>query len=176
MGHLEQLNIGFVAAEDRLLLRMRAAGAEGKAEYRLWLTRRFVKLLWVTLEQMLVRETARDVRLAPENREVARRFQEEAALQGTDFSTPFQSEPALLPWGEEPLLATKIQVGAGPDGQQILTINDAKNRGINITLDFPLLTSLRKLLADAVRLAAWDLILGETTEKVAAPAEKRSIN
>ena len=44
------MTMGFSAEDDRLLLRL---STRDRTEYRLWLTRRFVKVLWGALIQTL---------------------------------------------------------------------------------------------------------------------------
>ena len=43
---LHQINLGYSPEEDRILLRINTTG---KTEYRLWMTRRYVKILWKLL-------------------------------------------------------------------------------------------------------------------------------
>lgn len=174
---LQQINISFVPVEDRLLLRMTAGKPGGLSEYRVWLTRRFVRLLWSTLEQMMELEMKKNPSISPESRQVVRQFQEDAALKNTDFSTPFQDEqPSSLPLGDAPILASLIQSGHGHDGQQVLCIKDQRNQGINITLNLQLIHSVRKLINDAVRLAQWDLNIAQNEGLTPIDQFPRTIN
>ncbi|MDI6725528.1 MAG: hypothetical protein QMD32_01075 [Smithellaceae bacterium] len=154
---LQQINISFVPVEDRLLLRITSGQAGALSEYRIWLTRRFVKLFWTTLEQIIGTEINKNPYLSPGNKQEVCRFQEDAALMKTDFSTPYKAEQAELPLGEEPILASLIQTGISGDGQHVIRISDLKNRGISITMTPQLIYSVRKLLTDAVLQAQWDL-------------------
>lgn len=157
LDQLQQINISFVPLEDRLLLRLTSGKAGALSEYRVWFTRRFVKLLWATMGQMLAGEIKKNPYFSPENQQEVGRFQEAAALGKTDFSTPYQAEQAALPLGVEPILASSIQTGNDAGGQQVIRINDLRNQGITITMTPQLIYSVRKLLADAIFQAQWDL-------------------
>jgi hypothetical protein len=88
---LHQINIGFSPEEDRLLLRINTTG---KTEYRLWMTRRYVKVLWRMLTKSV--ESLPDVvaQAAPESREAVKSFQREEARQAADYSKDFEEAPA----------------------------------------------------------------------------------
>ncbi len=174
---LQQINISFVPVEDRLLLRMTAGRPGTLSEYRVWLTRRFVKLLWSTLEQMMEVETKKNPSFSPESIPLVRQFQEDAALKNTDFSTPFKDEqPSSLPLGEAPILASLIQSGYSREGQQMLRINDQRDQGINITMNLQLIHSVRKLISDAARLAQWDINIAPNERETQADQFPRTIN
>ena len=50
MAKLSQIQVSFAPAEDRLLLRV---STDEHTEFQFWLTRRYVRLLWPILEQMV---------------------------------------------------------------------------------------------------------------------------
>jgi hypothetical protein len=156
-GPLKQLNITFSPVEDRLMLRMTTGAPDALVEYRIWLTRRFVRVFWNTLEKVLETLASRDTRIAPDSRDAVMQFQQEAALSRANFSTPYGAENAKTPLGETPLLVSKIQVRKGPKGQPVLTMQTQKGQGVNMALNPHLVHSLRKLLADAVKKVEWDL-------------------
>ncbi len=80
---LHQINLGFSPEEDRLLLRINTTG---KTEYRLWMTRRYVKLLWKLLTKSV--DSLPDVKAqaAPETREAVKSFQRVEARQAANYS------------------------------------------------------------------------------------------
>jgi hypothetical protein len=164
-SQLNQINIAFSPVEDRLLLRMTSGSADGLAEYRLWLTRRMVRLLWPVLDRMIAAETGGSPQVTQENRDAVMQFQQEAALSKANFSHPYEAEIKKTPLGNAPLLVSKIQVRQSPRGGRILSLNAANGQGINIGLNTGLIHSVKKLLVDVVRQAQWDLALG------AAPAQ-----
>jgi len=164
-GPLKQLNITFNPVEDRLLLRMTTGTPDSLVEYRVWLTRRFVRVFWKTLEKLLETIAGRDTRVAPDSRNAVMQFQQEAALSRTNFSTPYGAENAISPLGEAPLLVSKIQVRKGPQGRPVLSMQTQKGQGVNIAVNPHLVHSLRKLIADAVKKVEWDLPFTIYTEE-----------
>jgi hypothetical protein len=167
-GPLKQLNITFNPVEDRLLLRMTSGKPDSLAEFQIWLTRRFVRVLWNTLEKVLEKVASTDTRVTADSRNAVMQFQQQAALAKADFSTPYGSQGAAKPLGEQPLLISKMQVRTGPEGKPILILQTQDGKGVNMALSPHLVHSLRKLLADAVKKVEWDLpfsIYTEATEQ-----------
>jgi hypothetical protein len=175
-GPLKQLNITFSPIEDRLLLRMTTGAADSLAEYRIWLTRRFVRVFWKTLERILETTAGMDIRVPPTSRDAVLQFQQEAVLAKADFSTPYGAQNAATPLGESPLLVSKIKVGKGPQGKPVLSLQTQEGHGLTMAVTPYLVHSLRKLLADAVKKVEWDLpfsIFSEAGHKETPPAAQR---
>lgn len=168
---LQQMNIGFSPVEDRLILRITGKTPEGSAEYRFWLTRRLVRLLWDGLAKVLETDTDTDPRVEPSAREMVKQWKEEEAISKADFSTPFKPEEASLPLGEAPVLVSKIQLRSmGPD-QKVVVLNDEKGVGITLSLKPEMIHSIRKLIADAANKAEWDLNLSLLTGAASLTSE-----
>jgi hypothetical protein len=154
---IHQMQIGFDAAEDRLRMRLSTTNGD---EFRLFLTRRFIRLLWPELLKTF--ETAVAIK-APEP--VARRevvaFEREKAIAETDFKTPFRETmpeaPRHFPLGEMPFLATRAQVTVERPGAYRLTLDPQVGQGIELGLDNRLMYSLCQLIETAVHGADWDL-------------------
>ncbi|MBN1101836.1 MAG: hypothetical protein JXL84_00330 [Deltaproteobacteria bacterium] len=156
MQKIHQIQIRFVPAEDRLMFRVRTTD---QREFRLWFTRRYVKLLWKGLQQVLA-ETQSVISPDPQTRQAVLSFQHEQAVAKMDFSTPYQQgSEAQRPLGDEPVLLTNIQMRPGPGKNQILRLHPEQGPGVELALDATWLHSFCKLLADAVRKADWDLTL-----------------
>ena len=153
-----QLNLTFIPVEDRMLFRI-ASGNPGVTmeEYRLWFTRRLVKLLCNALDRMIDISTSMDPRIPPEGRSAIKQFQQSAALSSTDFTTPYAYEKAIAPLGPNPLLIHKFQTRKGDGNGHILSLEATAGQTINITLSLQLIHSLRKLLADIIEKADWDI-------------------
>jgi len=152
---LHQIKIDYAAEADRLL--MLVATHDG-AEFRLWMTRRFVKLLWPLLLKMVEDSSPRVLTQAnPEAKKALLGIEHEQAVKKADFSTPFQAAPRSTPLGNEPLLLARIQTGRDPRGLPLLSMHPSTGQGINLTLDGVLLHSICKLIAAAVSKADWDL-------------------
>ncbi len=180
---IHQLQVAFDAAEDRLLLRVTTTAQE---EFRVFLTRRFVKGLWPLLVNMIASKVAVKAPVAEARREVMA-FEHEKAVRETDFKTPFQEPPKeaprRMPLGNAPYLATQGQVRL-VDGVFKLALNPAQGQGIEIGLDDRLMHSMCRLIEQAARNAEWDLpqfapvqsaSTGEAPAQDATPA-KRLLN
>ncbi len=156
MAKLQQLNISFEPAQDRLLLRLRT---DDDSEFRSWITRRYLKLLWGVLKEMLASLSPTPAQSDNATQGAMLAFQEEAALQKTDFQSPYKEGASTLPLGEEPVLLTDIQRKPGPNGLQILRLAPQGQQGLELTCDLTMLHSLSKLFSDAMQKAQWDLDL-----------------
>jgi hypothetical protein len=178
--NIHQLQIAFDATEDRLLLRVSTTAQE---EFRIFLTRRFIRILWPHLLQKLESKVAIKAP-APEARREVLAFEHEKAVRETDFSKPF-SEPApatprLFPLGEAPFVAVHGQLRMESAGAYKLILNPAKGQGIEIGLDDRLMHSFCQLVETAARNADWDLgffpSAAVTPEEAVAARPARMLN
>jgi hypothetical protein len=155
MAQLDQIQISFVAAEDRLLLRMSTQSGE---EFRFWLTRRFVKALRPGLSQTLSHQPRIQVQANTEAKQELLNFQHQQAVQASDFKTPYKNELKSLPLGEQPVTLTRFQVRPQPEGRVILTVGPEQGNGIDLALNPHLVHSLIALLNNALDRADWGLV------------------
>jgi hypothetical protein len=168
---LHQLKVDYDAEQDRLL--MLIAASDG-VELRMWLTRRFVKLLWPLLVK-LAEEASPRIRTQanPEARKALLGIEHQQAVQKADFSRAYERQPRSTPLGEEPLLLGRIQTGHDRQGQPVLALHPAEGQGVTLTLDSVLLHSVCRLLQAAVKKSGWDMDL-KLPGAEPAPAEERS--
>lgn len=153
---IHQMQIIFVPVQDRLLFRLHTTD---RNELKLWFTRRYVKLLWQVLQQMLG-GTQSGTSTDPRTKEAELSFQHEQALAKMDFSTPYRETPEVhRPLGDEPVLVARIQVKPGPENTRVLCMHPEQGQGVEIVLDSIWLHSLCKLLVGAVKRSGWDLEL-----------------
>ncbi len=178
MSDRTQINLSYNPVEDRLLLRLSAPSPQGLVEYRMWITRRFTRMMWLALDQVLKDESEANPRVEPRGREMVRRFEEEAALSRADFSTPYEPENPVTPLGPEPMLVVKTHIKKLPDGQRVIIMQDARSRGVNLTVGPALIHSIRKLLSDTADKAGWDLNLDlySKAPEAGGEAHPRSVN
>ena len=180
---IHQLQVAFDAPEDRLLFRVSTTAGE---EFRIFLTRRFVKSLWPLLIKTMDTKVAVKVPLVPEARREVLAFEHEKAVRATDFKTPFQEPPAnaprQFPLGAAPYVATQGNVRL-VDGSFKLALNPANGQGIEIGLDDRLMHSLCRLIEQAARSAEWDLVyfaptpaMLDSVDTSAGPTPKRLLN
>ncbi len=173
---LRQLKIDFNPEQDRLLMQM--STSEG-AEMRLWMTRRYVKLLWPLLVQLAEDLSPRiKAQANPEARKALLSLEHEQAVARADFSKPYEAEPVAMPLGAEPLLLARIQTGRDPGGLPVLALHPSVGNGVTLSFDAVLLHSVCRLIQQAVKKTDWDMDLKlpgaeAQPEETAAP---RTIN
>jgi hypothetical protein len=150
---LHQIKIEFDAEQDRLRVRVSTLSGE---EALLWLTRRCVLRLWPLLVGGAEASPQVVTRAAdPEVKKALLGFQHEKAISQAQFGKQYEELPRTRPLGDAPLLVTKLQRRAGPDGRIVLGLLPSQGQGIFLTLDEPLLHGFIKLLQQAVQRAEW---------------------
>ncbi len=156
MSQLHQMQITFVPEEDRLLFRLNTSGRQS-SEFRFWLTRRYVRILWAALLNMLKSRQPKEVKKKPiEPIAIAQQHLE--AVEKADFKTQYQ-ESHVFPLGDEPILVSKVALKESPHGSQILCMHPQNGQGLEFDLNEQLLHSFCKLLVDSSKRAEWDLNL-----------------
>ena len=170
---LHQIKIEFNAEEDRLMLRVSTVSAE---EALLWLTRRCVLRLWPLLVGGV--EASPDVAqrvVDADAKKALLEFQHEKALSQAQFGKQYADTPRTRPLGDVPLLVTKLQRRAGPDGRLVIGLLPTQGEGIFLTLDEPLLHGFIKLLQKAVERAEWGFKLDLPWGEAGPPAGERTL-
>ena len=156
MPQLQQLNIRFDPVQDRLLLKLRAHDA---GEMRLWLTRRFVKLLWRVLHPMLSELSGAAAQPHQAAQDAVMAFQNQQAVAKTDFTSAYRSDVKPTPLGSEPILAATIQRQSLNDRQAQIKLAPLTGPGIELTCDADTLHAICASLMAAVKKTDWDLDL-----------------
>lgn len=154
---IRQLQIAHDALQDRLLLRVATQADE---EFRVWLTRRFLRELWPHLAKPLAQAN----NSAPLATEV------EAIPAPPSFELVFQDDNATYPLGSNPLLTSEIKVDTLADGSFHLTFREGRERSFDLGLTPDLLQALCAMLRAAAEQARWDLDLayGQSDPALAA--------
>jgi hypothetical protein len=151
--NIHQIQMLYDKQQDRILLRV---STRDQAEFRFWLTRRFVKRLWSLLLQMLEQDEAfRSLSLA--ERRALLGMQHEAFVGEGDFSQAYEGSARELPLGPEPVILTSARGKVGVQGVQTLSLHPNQGQGIDIALKSKLLHLIVKLLRDAVSRSDWDI-------------------
>lgn len=154
---LRQLKIDFNPEHDRLLMQL---STSENAEMRMWMTRRYVKLLWPVLVQLAEDLSPRiKAQANPEARKALLSLEHEQAVARADFSKPYETEPVATPLGAEPVLLARIQTGRDPGGSPVLALHPAVGNGLTLSFDVVLLHSVCRLLQQAVKKTDWDIDL-----------------
>jgi len=173
---LQQLKIDYSAEQDRLL--MLIAASDG-VELRLWLTRRYVKLLWPLLVKLAEEASPRiRTQASLEARKALLGIEHEQAVSKADFSKAYEKQSRSTPLGAEPLLLGRIQTGHDRKGRPVLALHPATGQGVTLTLDSVLLHSVCRLLQASVKKSGWDMELALPGPDVAANEERarRTLN
>jgi hypothetical protein len=170
------MHVNFDPVEDRILLRITAGETGNLDEFRFWLTRRIVRMIWKLLDQAADTEALTDPRVPQESAGALREFKQAAALANADFTTPFKAEEARTPLGPAPLLVSKVQFRQ-QQGNYVLLLETARGQVVNLALNAGLVHSFRKLLADQCLAAQWDIAVDTAPTKTAFMVEApRTIN
>jgi hypothetical protein len=166
---IHQIQIKYEAMADRLCLQVRTRQGE---VYALWLTRRMVQRLWPALQQVAARQALGQVQpqsvVLPEAQAMLAEAVRSRPLPHSDFTQPFSSEPAQRPLGEEPMLATEVELQAQPGSGLRVRLVDDRRRQITLQLTDELHAALLRLLEQAVAAADWGL--APPAAAAAAPA------
>lgn len=154
---LEQFNAAYEALQDRILMRIRTSDG---AEYRFWITRRFLSLLWPLLMKMADSFSARKS-ADPLTRSTLAELAHGEAVGQADFASQYQ-EGTLFPLGPDPVLLARISLKPLVGDTQTLVLLPQEGQGINLDLDEKLVHILARLLQQAATAAEWALKLEVT--------------
>ncbi len=154
--NIHQFNMQFNPEEDRILFRLNTVSRE---EFRFSLTRRFVKLLWPVLMQLLDHDIKKR---EPEKAHAAKEmldFEREKVVSQTNFEKKYAEDAAMtFPLGEMPILLSRIQVKQGPHGN-LLCLHTSQGKGLEFPVNNSFLHPFCKLLEDSTTRAQWELNL-----------------
>ena len=154
---LRQIQCRFSRQDDRVLLEVTTRMHDA---YRLWLTRRFVKLFWEKLVGNLERSPEVAAQPAKRSRRAVMAFQKQEAVSKANFATaPEPEEELTYPLGDTPLLPTKFTLGEKKDGFMPVTFETADGTNVALGLNRDQLYSVCHLLVSAVAKSDWDLDL-----------------
>lgn len=161
--HIRQLQIAHDTLQDRLLLRI---ATQGDDEFRVWLTRRFVRDLWPYLAK------GTDKLAAPPASVPAAAPAAKGIVEGS-FAVPFKEDTATYPLGLTPLLPSEIKVDTLADGTIQLTFREGRERRFVLPLGTDLIDVLCAMLRAAVAQAEWSLALDAAPPGNFEPATPR---
>lgn len=159
--------MAFDKLQDRVLMRL---STTGKAEFRFWLTRRYIKRLWEVLLKMIERDPATAQYLDESLRRAMMEFQHENMVRGGEFSKQFEEGAGSMPLGDTPVLLSRITAKQNSDASQVLCMHPEQGQGIDLAVNTQLLHMISKLISDAVAQSDWDLPLAIDPRMAATPA------
>jgi hypothetical protein len=174
---LHQLKIDYNPEQDRLLMLISTID---NAEVRMWLTRRFVKLIWPLLVKLAEDASPRiRTQANPEARKALLGLEHEHAVSKADFSKPYDAASLATPLGAAPILLARIQTGHDRAGQPVVALHPSDGQGVTLTFDSVLLHSVCRLLQAAVKKSDWDMELklpGTEPQEEAGERAVRTLN
>lgn len=162
---LEQFSASYDSMQDRLLLRVRCSD---DSEFRFWITRRYLVLLWPMLMKMANAFSDLKAHGDPLTSSTLSELAHGEAVSNADFGSQYQ-EGSLFPLGEEPILLARIKVKPLTGPTQTLTLLPKDGQGINLELDEKLVHVIARLLQEAASSAEWGLKLNVTVNDDAKP-------
>lgn len=161
-GRLHQLHVEYAPAEDRILLKFNTVDRQ---ELRFWLTRKFVKSFWDSLQTLLAGVGRASAQSDPALRKAMVGFEQERAAPKERFAQPFAGDPATFPLGDKPLLVTGFsykpprRAAAGRAAPGRIAFETECGHEVGLPANATLLHSLSKMLLDINARTSWDLKL-----------------
>lgn len=152
--NIHQMQMQYDRLQDRILMRV---STSDRAEFRFWITRRYVKILWTMLIKMLERDPVAAVHVDEKVRRTMMGFQHTAAVNAGNFEQKYESAASTLPLGDAPVLLSRVTAKQTTGKQQLLCMHPEQGQGIDIAVDTALLHMISKLVVDAIGQAGWDL-------------------
>jgi hypothetical protein len=157
--------MSYSATEDRLLLRVSTTAHD---EHQIWLTRRFINVLWPALmkgveKQSLPPETAAAPTTTPQVKRAV------MAMQHNE-------EKINKPSTEKPMLAIGGQCTPLPTGGMRLNLKTAENLQIGLNLNEHLLHAFCHQITSLTEKAEWGLAVGVGDPNVHTPAGEQAIH
>jgi hypothetical protein len=168
---IRQLSVRYHVHQDRILVTINTSGGE---EVQMWLTRRITLGLWPLINRIVIDHFAipQDAKtdgfvdlaaMGPKTREMLADLRRQAAVQASDFNTPYQQPAApKRPLGNAPLLVTEVKLSPKTDGQlqmnfgEVLTEPDS-SRGFQLDMPADLVFGLIQLIHHALEQSQWQI-------------------
>ena len=162
-GRLHQVHVEYEPAEDRILLKFNTMDRQ---ELRLWLTRKFVKSFWDSLQKLLENLGRAGAQSDPALKKAMVGFEQDGAVPRERFTKGFAGEASSFPLGQSPVLVTgfsykapKRAGGAGRAAVGRISFETASGHEVGLPADATLLHSLSKMLIGINDRTGWDLKL-----------------
>jgi hypothetical protein len=153
---IQQLNLGYNAEQDRLLLRV---GLADNSELMVWLTYRITKQLWQLLNMETHLPTATSIQAQTPPEQAVQQFKQEMqateTLQKMDFATEYQPRKEVVNNGA--LLAISLALVSYEQKPPTLEIPCLEGITVRMNLTQELILALCNMLQLSTKEAAWDL-------------------
>ncbi|MEY4592467.1 MAG: hypothetical protein RIR18_1362 [Pseudomonadota bacterium] len=166
---IRQIQVANNVLEDRLHIRI---ATQDNEEIGVFITRRFLRELWPYLMTILLdRFSAAPTTMADEK--------SQAKGSAPSFDQAFDNENPLFPLGENPLLASEVNLEMSGTNAVKITFREGQERNISLSLDSDLMHAFCSMLRSSSDKAGWDLQLDYAKQRPAAafsiPSTSRGI-
>jgi hypothetical protein len=153
---LQQINLGYNAEQDRLLLRV---GLADNSELLVWLTYRITKQLWQLLNGETHMPTATSIQAETPPEKAVEQFKQEMqvveTLQKMDFATEYQPRKEIVNDGA--MLAVSLVLVSYEQKPPTLEIPCLEGITVRMNLTQELILALCNMLQLSSKEAAWEL-------------------
>jgi hypothetical protein len=165
---IHQISFAYMPIEDRMLFRFNTSDS---AEFRLILTRAMSINLLSQIESIIQINLEREYPAVVEDSlRALGDFKRDSAIKNSDYQTPFSSEVATYPIGEQPLLVTGLALST-VDGAPSLGFQLPTNQTLNISLDHDLAQAIKKLFRDNLSAINWGIIFNGQADSAGFSSE-----
>lgn len=154
-GGIRQMNASYDAMQDRILL---SIATDDGTEFRFWVTRRYLLLLWSLLCRMATAFANARAGGDPIRREALAELAHHQAHQGADFAARYEAG-TRFPLGEDPILLVKVTLRQPQAGPATVTLLPYEGSGVDLGLDERMTHLLASLLQRTVVQAEWQATL-----------------
>jgi hypothetical protein len=166
MAAIQQFGVDVVPVEDRLILKLNAAG---QATMRFWVTRRFLALFWKALTGEM-RKSVADAK-SPAARDFLLDMAESRLMAKADFATKFQERapaapaqaapqaPPPVPQAEPPRLLWGFNIHRKESGHTTIVLIASDHARIDLDLADDGVFGLMRIFREAAEKAEWELPL-----------------
>ncbi|HSF72160.1 MAG TPA: hypothetical protein VLA25_07695 [Methylotenera sp.] len=156
---IQQINLGYNAQQDRLLLKV---GLADNSELVVWLTYRITKQLWQLLNGETHLPTATSINVETPPQQATALFKQEAeaseTLEKMDFATEYQPRAEIVNDGA--MLAASVVIIPRPNKPSSLEMPCLEGITVRMNLNQELVLALCNMLQLSAKEASWDLGTG----------------
>ena len=153
---IQQLNLGYNAEQDRLLLRV---GLSDNSELLVWLTYRIARMIWSLLNGETHLPTATSIQAETPPSQAVEQFKQEMqvaeTLQKMDFATEYQPRQEVRNDGA--MLATNVLLSGAEGKPPTLEMPCLEGLTIRMNLNQELIIAMCNMLQLAAKEAAWNI-------------------
>jgi len=169
---LHQLNAGYDPLQDRILF---SVSTQEGVEFRFWITRRYLLVLWGVLAQLATRFADRRARGDPLAREALSEIAHHQAHREADYGQTYAGG-SVHPLGEDPVLLAKANLKEDAEGRMTLGLLPQKGPGADIGIDEKLTHLIARLVHNAAVSAEWQIALAPLAPTAMGEARSSSLH